>query len=151
MWRFIRRILTVPVFITLTCAIVLYVVIPKSIIARAEARFTATQFPSFQHSGWHPDMVQLDSDFNVIQVGSCPACSDMIDKISFSIVENDGNWKFLDSSSVPESTVQEAERWLFNHKQSPWYRHWHSSFGRHRDMTNPSSLNASDDGSVTED
>jgi len=130
MWQYLRKTVLNPVAVTLTVAIVLYVLVPQIIRAREEARHAQCTNRLFQHSGWHPsDIAQLDRNFNVIGVGSCPVCSDRKCELAFVIVDNGTVVRYLeDSQSVPASAIQDAERRLRIYRQVPRYREIRESF-----------------------
>ncbi len=131
MWQYFRKSVANPVAVTLTVAIVLYILVPQIIRAREKARHSLCTNRLFQHSGWHPsDIVQLDDNFNVIGVSSCPACSDPTYELIFVIVDNGAVVRYLeDDESVPASTIQDAERRLKLYKQTARYREIRALFG----------------------
>lgn len=122
MLEHIREFLNRPIPIALVCAVLAHIWITRGTFDREMARFTICKNRLWQHSGCHPrPIVELDRDFRVLGVASCPLCDDHESPMAFVIVD-DGPLHYLDDDSfIPADTIRDAELRLALVWQSPEY------------------------------
>ncbi|HUG93320.1 MAG TPA: hypothetical protein VML55_20940 [Planctomycetaceae bacterium] len=110
----------------LALAFALYFVVPAAEEARELARLTPCRNVLFQHSGSHPcDLVSVDRDWRVVNVSSCPLCSNPDAPLAFFAVGEDGDCEWIGTEvevDVPDAVVSEARQRLEIYKRWPDYQ-----------------------------
>lgn len=123
MWNRIRAFLIRPIPIVLFGAVLAYVWITQGTYARELARFTVCKNRLWQHSGYHGGpIVQLDLNWRVLGVGSCPLCDDHETPMAFVIVDGETNEYLTDNTAIPPDTLREAELRLAVYRADPEYQ-----------------------------
>lgn len=94
-------------------------IVPNVQEARETARHTQCTNNLFHHSGYHPPVIQLDKDLQVVRVdASCPSCVWHVSPV-YRIIETG---TVVDCEAVPEASLSRVGELLAEIKKTEPYR-----------------------------